>query len=511
MLKKITSNSAILIFIVFVLVHLALFNINFAEWGDSYRILRASEFIRGGSYPDDEKRQPAFSLLLALRPSGVDQIFWGRLEMFLFSVLLFWYFYKLLKLYPLSERARDLALWLMVFNPVLLYWSIRIMADVPFTLLVVITFYYYKKWQDSLTWTKLLLLGGLIGVAVLTRFEGYILGFSLGLGLLLGEGKNVSLKIKRALVLVTGFIILTLPWFLFRNPIRSMYFEEPARRVYDLKMVIIYLVSSMYLFGFTSACFFFYKYKAKLAVLIKENVAMTIFVVLELLLALLWPAAIPRLFTPMILFLTIPLSMFLDEHFKSRQGSANHDIYFLAGLLLTFVIAQYFLKLQFLVLIKSLLLLVVFIQILNILAIKQRNYTFFQATLVISAMVWSLSTIWLHKDIFKAVVEANKYALKELSGTVVYNDVSSVSDWYLNQSGQNGNIRGIYLNMDNREGRSLKNLQEKQADYVMITNEHNTSMEFSADEVGYLEQIKEFRYTIRGKQFFTKIMEFSKK
>lgn len=507
MLRKIISNRIFFIFAVFLLLHVVLFDINHAEWGDSYRILRASEYIRQGNYPQDEKRQPVFSLLLAIRPGSVDQVWWGRLEMLLISSALFWGFYELLHQFDLSKNAKSVAMWLMVFNPVLLYWSIRIMADVPFALVVVLIFYFYLKWRHELTAARLLALGLMLGIAILTRFEGYLLAVSLGIGVILNERQVISGS-KKALLMAGGAVLIALPWFLYQNPVNSTYFEEPARRVYDLRMVYIYIISSMFLFGFTSACYFYYKDRQRFFSFLKDKTALTVFLGLEMVLILLWPAAIPRLFSPIIPILIIPLAVYIDGYFGSSLRAGKTDLLILGGLLLIFSVSQYVLKLQFLVLIKPLLVLVVLLQIVNIASAYLKKRILFMSSLVVSMLIWSLSTIWLHKDIFKAVVEANKYVVKNLSGTVVYNDVSSVSDWYLDQKSQTDNVTGVYLNMDDRQGRSYDRLSEAGADYVMITNEHNTDMEFSADEVDYLEQVIEFRYTIRGKEFFTKIMEF---
>ena len=140
MLKNTISNRIIIIFLVFFALHVCLININYAEWGDSYRILRASEFIRKGSYPQDEKRAPLYSLVLALRPSQVDQVIWGRVVMLVISSVILGVFYLLLGEFKLDKRTKELALWMAALNPVFLYWSIRIMADVPFTLLVLMVF-----------------------------------------------------------------------------------------------------------------------------------------------------------------------------------------------------------------------------------------------------------------------------------------------------------------------------------------------------------------------------------
>ncbi len=177
MLTKIISNKVWIIFLFYFVLHAVLLNVNYAEWGDSYRILRASEFIRQGTYPDDEKRVPLFSTILAVRPVGVDQILWGRFVMLGLSMLMMYVFFLFIKEFKFGERFEHLALWLFALNPVVLYWSLRIMADVPFTLLVLLVFYAYKKWENSLLWWRLIILGGLLGLGVLTRFEGYILGW----------------------------------------------------------------------------------------------------------------------------------------------------------------------------------------------------------------------------------------------------------------------------------------------------------------------------------------------
>lgn len=510
MFYKIISNKSIfIIFLVFTAAHAWLFNINYAEWGDSYRILRASEYIRQGTYPDDEKRAPFYSLLLALRPENVDQVTWGRVEMFGLSLLFFVIFYAYLRQLNLGERVEKLSLWMLAFNPVFLYWSIRLMADVPFALIVLITIYLYTKWQDDLSWWRAAILGIMLGLAVLTRFEGYILGFSLGAAMLYNHlTTKKSALIKKLMFVFFGFLLPALPWFLYRNPLDSSYFEEPAGRAYDLQMVYIYLVSLMFVFGFSYACFFFVRHYKKAKDLISKNVFVLTFVLAELALALLWPAAIPRLFVPVIPFLIIYMSYLIDKHFSLKDKFKFSDVLILAGLLVFYLFSQYVLKLQFLVLNKTHLAVVTLIQAVLIGTILTKKYKLFKVVLILSMMVWSFSTVYLHRDIFKAVVKANKYVIENIHGRVAYNDVSSVSDWYLNQKSNQDLVTGFYLNMDAKAGRSYQVLDDEEVDYIIITNEHNTDMEFSADERDYLEEIKEFRYTIRGEEFFTKILKF---
>lgn len=520
MLKKITSSKffsshAVLIFVVFVVAHLFLLNINFAEWGDSYRILRASEFVRQGEYPEDEKRAPLYSIFLALRPESLDQVVWGRVQMLSLSILFLYIFYLYLKEFKLGERFENLSLWMLVFNPVFLYWSIRLMADVPFAFLVLLVAYVHKKWLGEMIWWKYVLVGLVVGLAVLTRFEGYILGFSYGAWLVYDHLKDkkgfteVGALAGRLFYVLLGFLAVSLPWYLLKNPFTSSYFEEPSGRVYDFKMIYIYLVSLMYVFGFTSACYFFSKQIKDVKKFVKKNVFVTIFVLIELFLALLWPAAIPRLFTPIIPFMVILIAYLIDEHFKDQEKPVLADYLGLGFLLVFYVTSQYILKLQFLVLIKYQLVVVFLVQIIILAALLAKKYKIFKLSLIVSMVLWSFSTIFIHKDIFKAVVKANKYLVNNIEGKVAYNDVSSVSDWYLNQKSSQDNVEGFYLNMDSREGRTYEILKTNQVDYVMITNEHNTDMEFNPADISYLEEIKEFRYTIRGEQFFTKVLKFN--
>ena len=503
------------VFWLFVAIHIVLFNVNFAEWGDSYRILRGAEYIRELSYPDDEKRQPLYSIALALRPEAVDQVLWGRLEMFAISIAAFAVFYHLLDLFKLGKREKSLALLLFTFNPTFLYWSLRLMADVPFALLALITFFFYKKWQKELTYTRIAALGVLIGLAALTRFEGFVLGLSVGIGLLLQDLdfnkwlKDFRPRLLQGLTLFVSFLVIFFPWLVLRNPFTSTYFEEPGGREYDVHTLVIYLASLAFLFGFAAAPLFFKKYFKELVSFFKQNLGLSIFVLIELFLALIWPAAIPRLFTPIIPFLLIPLAVFVNNYFTERKTS-KWDYAGLVLLLVAYVAVQFQYRLQFLVLMKPLLALTILFQLSNFLAIYLKRFNLFRLTLFLSLVIWSISTIYLHKDIFRAVVVANRYVVDNLQGKVVYNDVSSVSDWYLNQRARDDAVLGEYLNMDSKAGRTYDLFLKEEADYAMITNEHNPTLEFSAGEVEHLDEIKEFRYTIGGKEFFTKILKFNK-
>lgn len=128
-----TQSRIFFIFTVFLLLHIFFLNINTAEWGDSYRILRASKFVRNYTYPDDEKRPPLYSVLLATYPSSIDPVLWGRILMLFVSIGCFGLFYLIVKkIFNQNDKALLISILLFAFNPVFMYWSIRLMADVFF-------------------------------------------------------------------------------------------------------------------------------------------------------------------------------------------------------------------------------------------------------------------------------------------------------------------------------------------------------------------------------------------
>jgi len=533
LLRKTTSskffNLELFSFILFVVVHVALVNFNSAEWGDSYRILRASEFIRNGSYPSDEKRPPLFSAFLALRPVSVDAVIWGRVVMLIFSILSFFVFYKLVKIYIKDEKYRFIALILFTFNPVYLYWSIRVMADVPFSFFVLLAFYISGRYSNK-GYVKFILLGFISGLAILTRFEGYLLFASLMLSTFFSAADSekqpenrksfisdlaqLFLKNWKSLLILglTTFITIT-PWVLFRNPLRSSYFEETSRRTYDLKMIWTYFVSIFYSFGFTSAFYFIFSRFRTAARFLKENLDVTTFLGLELILILLWPAAIPRLFVCLIPFFIIILTLCMKGVFEEAQSVKKNrvDEVLVSGFFLLFyVVSQYFLKLQFLITNKKVFVVLVLLQVLAILFFYLKKSVLLIITILISTVVWSLTIIFSHREIYTAIKLAGIYSRDNLSGKVLFNDTTSVADWYLNYSKPRINLEGEKADFLNKEDLSYNDLLSKNVSYVITTNEDGVIFDRGIEKLEYLKLINSFRYNIGDKEFFANIFRFER-
>ncbi len=503
-MKKIFKNYSLIIFAIYILLHSALLSINTAEWGDSYRILRASEYIREFTYPSDEKRPPLFSALLAIRPSFVDQILWGRIMMFGISIAAFIVFKKLIDLFIKDEKYKNIALLFFALNPVYFYWALRIYADVPFSLLVMLAFlFFYKK--------NFILSGVIVGLSVLTRFEGYLLLSSLGLAMvihfILPKTDEMRDDIGNLIKYIMGFSIFIVPYLLWRNPLTSSYFEEPSGRTHDVKMFMTYIISLIYLFGITSPLFFVFFDIRRVGQWMKDHLPVAIFLLLELALILFWPAAVPRLFVSVIPFLIIIMVGSIQTYFESGKKIGFTPLLGLTTLIVLYAVSQYFLKLQFLILSKPLFAVVIFLQLVILYFLYIKNLKYFLVLSAISMLIWTLSTVWLHKDNFKAIKNGAEYVSENLSGVVGYNDVSSVSDWYLNEKKNNSNIRGVFFPYSKKADLNLDNLTELGFDYLLMTNEHNTDMTLDISSRPYLKEIRSFDYVIGGKIFFAKVLQ----
>ncbi len=503
MTLRLKTTFRILPYTFFIFLHVFLFNVNTAEWGDSYRILRAAEYIRSGTYPEDEKRPPLYSAILALRPEATDPVQWARGIMFAVSLAGFFLFDKFLRRHVKDSRFVFLGMMLLALNPDFLYWSVRVMADVPFAFLALLSLYLYK---DGLSNRRLFLIGVVVGLSILTRFEGYVLAVALGLSLFLDRGRKIK-PIRPYLVYLAGILLVVLPWILYRNPFSSRYFDEPARREYGLKMVWIYFASLFSIFGFVPACAIIFNRGKEVANFLKKKVHISAFLFFELLLIFLWPAAIPRLFVAVVPLLILLLVVALEKWWEEGR---EKKIWISAAVLMAFyVFSQYFLKLQFLVLDKKLFALLLILQLLAFYFIVRKKFVPSAAFLIITMSLWSYSVIWMHKDIFISVKNAAEYASENLEGKVAYNDVSSVSDFYLNVL-DTPDVSGFYYNTESKKNLTFEALNSTGADYFLITNEHNTTMELDLESRSYLIPVKDFSYNVNGADFFAKIVRFSR-
>lgn len=529
--EKIKAKPQLLIFGVFLLSHLLLININRVEWGDSYRILRAAEHIRDFSYPSDEKRPPLFSAFLALRPcTQLDPVLWGKIFMLLISIASFWVFLLISQRVLKNKKAVITSLLLFTFNPTYFYWSLRIYADVFFALQVLILTLLYLKWRDQLNPKRTAILAFISVLSIITRFEGYLLTLSLGLGLLLSDFENtfflkdvfqeifsknknlqkirISNHIKNVFLYGILVLVFLLPYWLWRNPLDSSYFSEPSGRSYDLAMVVRYSLSLFFLFGFTSAFVFLITDCRKVFSFFNKYKFLGIFVFLELILIFAWPAAIPRLFVPIIPLLILPLSQSIYSFFGEKQKYKVYIVLASAGFLGLYLVGQRIFGMQFLVPMFKVVLGIGLVNLLSLIFLYKKQFKVFLLIIVLSMGVWTYAVVYSHKDIYATIRSSLDYSRENLAGVIAYNDTSSASSWYLNDDPNAPNdIEGKYFEYGSSDQLSQENLKNKGYDYLIFTNEHNPSLDVDFKKRPYLEVIKVFREDINGRIFFAKIVK----
>ncbi len=228
-------------------------------------------------------------------------------------------------------------------------------------------------------------------------------------------------------------------------------------------------------------------------------------------LILLWPAAIPRLFIPLIPFFIIALTVGLETYNWSPnriKETFRTAVVALFLLLIIYVIGQYFLKLQFLVMGYEFFTLIIFIQLLSIFFLFFGKRDLFLLSLVFSMVTWSAYSIGMHRDILRSVKEASEYASNHLEGKIAYNDTSAIPDWYLNVSESDFDNSGVYVIFDKREYLEFDKLNSKKIDYLIISNEHNPNISVNLEKRKYLQLIKEFSYNVNGTDFYAKVIKF---
>ena len=514
--QKLIDHPFILWFCIFLIIHIALLNVNAVEWGDSYRILRAAKYLREFNYPSDEKRPPLYSLLLAGWPTGVDPVTWGRIVMLAVGAASVATYRLLLKKFSGSKRFTHIALMLFVLNPVYLYWSLRIMADAFFTLLIMVGFLAFYRFKEKSTLARAFLLGIVAGLAVLTRFEGYLLYFAILLGIVVEvysdlRIKNLFRKIRLSFwqlcAYVFGFVLMIGPYFFIKNPLRSSYLAEPSGRTYDINTLFIYIVSLAFIYGFVVALPFLLNGRNVIKQFFMHHIGAFLFLSLELVLILMWPAAIPRLFIAIVPFLTILLALGI-ENFFTQSKKDNAFLFtgiFMLGL---YLVGQYAFRLQFLVLQKELFALLIFINLIVIVTAYFKKFRSFFILTTLSCALWSLSTVYLHKDIYLVVSLAGNYLKENACGVVVHNDVTSVIDWNVNYGKTSGCGSTVYYPQIDSGDITFEDLEEFNAMYVIVTNEHNTSMEFEINKYPYLSLEREYAQSINGAHFVTKVLKF---
>ena len=490
-------NNLFLIFIIIYLILRAFFiNVNFTEWGDTFRMIRAAEFMTHGAWPWDEKRWPAYSLLLVPGIWTQSVILWGRILSLVATLGTLYFVYKFYIKLSLDFKGLKLdyyaliAVILLAVNPTFAYWGFRVMADPVFAFLVIfysylfITF-YQKSLKDSLK-NKEIVLALLLLVITMTRLEGLFMFF--GSVAFFCLAKNA----KRIILYSIPQILIYFPWtvyakFLYQGPVSNDYLKEAETFVFNLDRFMYFftytgfiLVLPMLVYFLIIGCL-----KLKNAINMQNKaiwmayVPVALFILQEFLIGFIWTPSLPRIYTPIIPFLIL-LTVYGFEHTSFTKNNIKPAVsIFLITII--FAILQYQEKMYFLGASKILFALIIGSSLLAC-ALIFLNKSFTKLALVglmfFVGLFASAVIINNQKDIYKSVLQSiylsQAIIESQPSTTFAYSDETGNTSWYLKN-----NV--YYLD----PGNEMENLDEQYelltsqgVDYLIVTNEFNRGSQF---------------------------------
>jgi 4-amino-4-deoxy-L-arabinose transferase-like glycosyltransferase len=512
--KIIKKNSIAVFFIIYFIFRISILNFNSAEWGDSYKILTATEYLKNWYYPQDEKRPPLFSIVLLLGDFFGGGVFGGRVVMLIISMLILFVFYRLLVLVlpKISNFQILIALLLFSFNPLFVYWSMRIYADSMFLLIALTSFWIFCKFRENQFVT--IILAFLVILGIYTRFEGYILAGVYGLvfTILFLQGRDY-LRVKQLLLFVVSFLLLlfglvNFNFFHYNNPLSSSYFEEAESRSFQISEIGPTLLQLIFLVGIYGFFIMVWGWK-KLLNFFQSHPLLFLYLGVFILLSLIWFPAVPRLFLQILPILIIGLVISIFNYFEKREERRKlnlKNLIFASLPILIFIFGQYIYKNQFLLTNKFAFGFVICISIISIYFFFHKSLNLFLLSHFLSCFFWMFFFILDHQKMFH-VLNIGVRELKQFhfpGEKVLSNDVSALSKYYLNDdfiySGSLDSGKGI------ERAISSNNIQ-----YILFTNEHNQTLEFSYEKYSNFTLISRVEDTIKGKKFETLVLKVSSK
>lgn len=477
-MKVLLSNlwknyKVLIIFLVLLTVfRVLIININVTEWGDSFRILRAAQYLLHFSYPLDEKRLPFFSLLLSPGLLVLEPVLWGRIfaiGMTLVNLILTAILFR--TLFPkVKTSAISLGMILLAINPIFFYWSLRIMAETTFASIVLLSFIvYFNGQRSSRNWWPYLL-GFVLALGALTRYEGFLLAGSFGLVFLL---KRQWLNIFKTF---SVWVLLVAPWFILTKLIlhggtSNAYVSELSTFNFDLTRLGYFVTYSLFFLGFPILLSVIFpsivSWRRNWRLVIGEIATnpLWIFLVVEVALFFVWTPSLPRIMLSIIPVAYIYVAKILSEiDFKINKKLLMTTMLIL---LISFVGLQLKFKMYFLVLSRLGEILIIGLSIVGILAVWWNSKKVLLASFVASCLIGSFVVVVNQRLIYSTIYKTSLSA-SNLPGEVAFSDETGVSAWYLGS-------KGVYYNPVKQLDSSQQGewLRQNGISYVINTNEFN--------------------------------------
>ncbi|MDP3012682.1 MAG: phospholipid carrier-dependent glycosyltransferase, partial [Candidatus Subteraquimicrobiales bacterium] len=200
--------------------------------GDAYNNLFIARYIAEGQNPfEGARRLPFYPLLLMpTQFFNIDPILYSRIISAIAGSLLSVVIFLFTLGFGLDIFLAIIAALLSGLSPSLFFVSIRPLSNSTFALLTVYSIYLFYQEYRKKTFDKNFLLWLVLGLAVMTRHEGFVVAAIIFLFLLI---KAINLKnITKLLYSIIPFVLLVLPFFVnnylnFGKLFYSDYLEYP--------------------------------------------------------------------------------------------------------------------------------------------------------------------------------------------------------------------------------------------------------------------------------------------
>lgn len=452
----------IILLILFIFLRLMLFNVNKTEIGDSYNLITAAESLKHGTYPIEEKRMPLYPLLLSVGILKVEPVFWGRFLSLLLSLGILYLSFRIGEKLGLQKSFLLLIPLLIAINPIFSYWSLRVMSDLLFLLIIELVIYSLLILnKNSVIFA--LFMGFLGGLAILTRFEGGLLVL-----LVMITMYRRTRSLKWSLIAGTASFLTILPWLyrnylLFHNPFHTAYTQEAKGYLPDLRSLGSFGIYALFLLGPLTPVFLLEGLKSAWDEKTKGWLPLLLSGVLFYPVICYWTAALPRLFL-FVLPLTSILVVKGFERFEVRSHWNSMMLCFLVWGLGVFLLPSEFLRGS-----MGGFILIGFVTGLCLVLMKFRfpklSLLLTLIILIFSQLVTSISVIARARNRSETTLKAALFA-KDLPGPVGFSDETGVSSWYLSHNGK-------YWNGDTGFLETMYWFNDEKIKYVLVTNEHD--------------------------------------
>jgi len=474
----IKAHKFFLIFLlIYLIIRIILLNVNYTEWGDTFRMIRGADYLADFQWPWDEKRWPLYSIFLVPGILVKSPVLWGRILSILISIFSLVLIYKLyIKYVSHNTIYAVFAAVLTASSSVYAYWSLRVMADPLFSLLILLFTYaflenFYEKSQ-KIHFKSVSIMSVLLLMLTMTRLEGAFMA----------AGVFLFFLIKRNYRYIVSFAIpqlaIYVPWtlyakVLYKGSVINDYLTEVQTFVFNLEKINLFVTYTLFILVipvlsycmFTGGYILYKKYKNdknKLAFL-----PILVFITLELLIGFIWTPSLPRIYMPIIPFLVIFATVGIE---KSKLKPIP-----LTMLILLFGILQYTQRLYFLGASKAIFL-IILISSLFILSLDFIKWKFTKKNiiylLIFSSVIVSVIVINNQRLVYKTVKQGIDY-LKNSEGIVAFSDETGNSEWYLRD-------RSFHLpeNLKISKDSQYAILKQNHVKYLLWTNEFNRGSKF---------------------------------